>query len=376
MNAINEAAAFLWNLPVVRELVSLLPVHRLWGWDFPPLTFAQPLILSGIALVPLLLWLVYRQRQPALVHSRLPVRQRSFAKNALVIVFMLLALILDGVGVSSLVASLAKPTHLEAKPDALEQSVDLHFGIDKSSGNMSEFIGNARHEQDDSKFGKPPATECGEPAQWGHRKIDLSAYAACKIAEAFPKYRKTLATFDGGTQCCSPGANSDKRFFDQRIRLVNQQLGDNNTNYESETGIFSVLLSFIEQKSKSDNRVLFIFTDGDGTLTDESVNKWSARIKDDKVVLYCGGPGADTVATDPETDAIVKLCHQAGGKIVNLSVPDDIQKMIDEIRLLPPSQLLIEAKAEPRPIPGPFILIGLVCIGLARLAWALLGRLR
>ncbi|MEI5604401.1 hypothetical protein WB307_49210, partial [Streptomyces brasiliscabiei] len=82
---------------------------------------------------------------------------------------------------------------------------------------MSEYIGNARHEQNDKNFGHPPANDCGQFEQWGGRKIDLSAYAACKIAAAFPKYRKSLATFDGATQCCSPAANSDQRFFDERI---------------------------------------------------------------------------------------------------------------------------------------------------------------
>jgi hypothetical protein len=378
MNALNDAAAFLWNLPVIRELASLMPIHRAWGWDFEPITFAQPMVLYiGLATVmPSMLFFVFKQRQPALTHSRLPARKRSLARSTWTIVFVFLAMLFTAAGTSLLVASLARPTHLEAKPDALEMSVDLHFIIDKSSGNMSEFIGNAEHQQDDSKFGHPPAGDCGQPYQWGNRKIDLSAYAACKIAAAFPHYRKTLATFDGGTQCCSPGANSDPRFFDQRIREVNQQLGDNNTNYETDTGAFNVILNFIEQKSKSDSRVLFLFTDGDGTMTDETINKFVRRIKEDKVILFCGGPGADTVATDPDTDAIVKLCHQSGGTIVNLTVPADLQKMIDQIQLLPPSQLMIQAKAEPRPIQGPFILVGFICLGLATVFWALLGRLR
>jgi hypothetical protein len=376
MTTINDTVRSLVDLPVISELRSLLPIHHQWGWEFQPVTFEQPLVLWVIAGVPLLLWLIAMQRQPALVHSRLPLRRRSLLSNVTTMTILALTLLSTAVGSSALIASLAHPNHLEAKPDALEMSVDLDFAIDKSNGNMSEFIANVDHEQNDANFGHPPDNDCGKSEQWGHRKIDLSAYAACKIAAAFPKYRKSLATFDGGTQCCSPAANSDSRFFDQRIRLVNQQLGDNGTNYDTKDGVFNVMLNFIQAKNKSENRVLFVFTDGDGTLTDEMIAKYARGIRDRKVVLICGGPGADTVATDPETDAIVKLCKRAGGTIVNLSVPDEVQKAINIVAALPPSQVVIEAKAEPRPIQGPFIFVGVVCLMLSALGWAALGRLR
>jgi len=376
MNFIIDTVRSLTNLPVITELRSLLPVHHQWGWEFKPLTFEQPFALCAIVAVPLLLWFLYRQTQPTLVHSRLPVRRRSFLSNGVTAVILGLTLLFTGVGVSSLIVARAHPDHLEAKPDALEMSVDMDFAIDKSSGNMSEFIGNAAHEQNDAKYGHPPDGDCGEAAQWGNRKIDLSAWAACKIAAAFPKYRKSLATFDGATQCCSPAANSDQRFFDQRIRLVNQQLGDNGTNYETNTGVFNVMLNFIDAKNKSESRVLFLFTDGDGTLTDEMVAQYARKIKGKKVVLICGGPGSDTVATDPETDALVKLCKQAGGTIINLTQVDELQKAIDIVNALPPSEVMIEAKAEPRPIQGPFILVGIVPLSLAAVGWAALGRLR
>ena len=102
---------------------------------------------------------------------------------------------------------------------------------------MSEPIGSsASHGSDDSARQPPPGT-CGTQANWGFRKIDSAAYAACKIAEAFPNDRKALATFDGNTQCCSPGLNADGRFFNQRVRFVNQQLGDNSTNFEDKNGV-------------------------------------------------------------------------------------------------------------------------------------------
>ncbi len=376
MTTISETVRSLVDLPVISELRSLLPVHHQWGWEFQPVTFEQPLILWTLVGVPILLWLIAGQRQPALVHSRLPLRRRSLLSNLTTVSIVAVTLLLTGLGTSSLIASLAHPDHLEAKPDALEMSVDLDFAIDKSSGNMSEFIGNASHEQNDAKFGHPPDGDCGQASQWGQRKIDLSAWAACKIAAAFPKYRKSLATFDGATQCCSPAANSDQRFFDQRIRLVNQQLGDSSTNYDTKDGVFNVMLNFIQAKNKSENRVLFIFTDGDGTMTDEMIAKYARGIKDSKVVLICGGPGADTVATDPDTDAIVKLCKQAGGKIINLTQADQLQQAIDIVKALPPSQVMIEAKAEPRPIQGPFIFVGVICLMLSAVGWAALGRLR
>jgi len=296
--------------------------------------------------------------------------------NAVTAAILGLTLLSTGAGVSSLIVARAHPDHLEAKPDAMEMSTDIDIAIEKTSGNMTEYIGNAAHEQNDAKYGHPPDGDCGQAAQWGTRKLDLSAWAACKIAAAFPKYRKSLATFDGATQCCSPAANSDARFFDQRIRLVSQQLGDTSTNYDSKDGVFNVMLNFIEAKNKSENRVLFIFTDGDGTLTDEMVAKYARRIKDDKVVLICGGPGSDTVATDPDSDSLVKLCKQAGGTIINLTQEVELQKAIDIVSALPPSEVLIESKAEPRPIQGPFILVGVVFLALAAVGWAALGRLR
>jgi len=376
MNYISETVRFLVNLPVITELRSLLPVHHQWGWQWQPITFEEPLALWVIALVPLLLWLLYRQRQPALVHSRLPVRRRSLASNATTAAILGLTLLLTGAGVISLIVARANPNHLQEKPDSLELSVDLTFAIDKSIGNMSEHIGSSEHEQNDANFGHPPDNDCGQASQWGARKIDVSVWAACKIASAFPKYRKSLGTFDGKTQCCSPAAISDARFFDQRIRLVNQQLGDNGTDYDSKDGVFNVMSNFIETRSKSENRVLFVFTDGDGTMTDEMVAKYARRIKDDKLVLVCGGPGSDTVATDPATDALVKLCNEAGGKIIDLTQASDLQQAIDIVSALPPSEVIIPGKAEPRPIQGPFILIGLVCLVLARVGWAFLGRLR
>jgi hypothetical protein len=362
------------DVPAVHDLLDLMPIHHTWGYEWQEVNFDQPVILWGlVAVLPLMIF-AWRKRQPALGHSRLPRRAFSM-RGVFTIILMLFSSVTEGASTALLIVALALPQMMQVLPGDVVMVRDIHFAIDQSNGNMSEYIGTTAHQQDDSKNSQPPPGTCGEEKNWGYRKIDNSAYAACKIAQAFPDDRKSLATFDGHTQCCQPAVNSDWRFFNQRIRYVNQQLGDNTTNFEDENGVFNVMLGFIEQKSTSNSRVLVILTDGDGTLTDESIQRYVQRIKADKVTLICTGPGQDTTATDPPTDAIVKLCNQAG-MIVDTSKEEGIQKIIEKIKSLPPSEVKLKSKSQPRPVHEAFLLAAALAWLLSRLAKWLLGRIR
>ncbi len=374
MQSLTEMAGSLANLPVIVQLRSLLPIHHQWGWEFQPVTFSQPLVLWLIPLAALVVWLIYTQVQPPLVHTRVPHLERSWGANIFTAVVLAFSLLITGIGLALLIAACALPTHLEATPDSMEQSTDIHIAIETTATNMAEGIGTSDHLQE--PFGIPPLGNCGVPSQWGTRKLDLSAWAACDIAAAFPKYRKTLATFDGSTQCCSPAANSDPRYFDQRVREVIKKLGDTNTNYDSKDGVFNVMLDFIREKSKSESRVLIVLTDGDAEVTEENIEAYARAMSDLKVTLICGGPGQDTVATDPPTDTLVQLCHRAGGTIINFALKEGMEKTKEIIRNLPPSPVMNLSKAEPRPVQGPFILLGVVCLITGSAGLALLGRLR
>ena len=364
-----------FDVPAVHDLLDLMPIRHTWGYEWQEVNFDQPEILWGlVAVLPLIIF-TWRKRQPALGHSRLP-RRRFSIRGIFTFVILAFTTFSVGVATSALIIARAHPQMMQVLPGDVVMVRDIHFALDKSNGNVSEFIGSTQHQQDDSKNSQPPPGSCGDESNWGFRKIDNEVYAACKIAQAFPDDRKSLATFDGGTQCCAPAVNSDWRFFNQRIRYVNQQLGDNQTNFEDENGVFNVMLDFINQKSTSNTRVLIVETDGDGTLTDESIQRYVQRIKAMKVTLICAGPGQDTIATDPPTDAVVKLCHQANGMIVDTSKEEGIQKIIDTIKSLPPSEVKLKSRTQPRPVHEAFLLLSAVAWAFAALGWALLGRIR
>jgi len=364
-----------FDVPAVHDFLSILPTVHHWRFDWPDIVFDEPWILWGLVAVPMIMGLYWIKRQPALGHSRLPTRK--FSLRGAVTVALLSTMVLSvGAGTAFLVGARAHPEKVELQPGDVILVRDLHFAIDRSNGNMTEFIGSAAHQSDDTKIIQPPPGTCGTQENWGYRKLDAAAYAACKVAEAFPNDRKSLATFDGNTQCCSPGLNADPRFFNQRVRFVNQQLGDNNTNFEDKNGVFSVMLDFIKQKSQSSARVLLVFTDGDGTMTDETIAKWIQRIKEEHVTLICGGPGKDTTATDPDTDAIVKLCNGAGGMIVDISTPQGIQSVIDKIRTLTPSEVKLPSRDNLRPVQEAFLFLAAMAWAMAGLSWAALGRIR
>jgi hypothetical protein len=372
--AVNYCLDF-FNVPAVKDLIDILPVHRSSGWEIPDLTFEQPHLLWWLVIVPPLMLLLWRKRQPSVGHSRLPSGAISMT-GLRTLVLLSVTTLSVGVAVSALIIARAHPQKLEVMAGDIAMVRDLQFAIDKSNGNTSEYIGSNAHQQDDKAIPEPPRNECGEQQNWGHRKIDNEVFAACKIAQAFPHDRKSLATFDGATQCCSPAINNDWRFFSQQIRHVNRQLGDNYTNYEDGNGVFQVMLDFISQKSKAASRVFLLFTDGDGTLTEESVNKYATRILKMNVTLICGGPGADTVATDPESDALVKLCKKAGAMIVDTSTAAGIEQIIAKINSLPPSEVKLQSKANPRPVHEAFLLIAAIAWTLAGLGYAMLGRIR
>ncbi|MDR3612661.1 MAG: VWA domain-containing protein [Candidatus Obscuribacterales bacterium] len=372
--AVNYCLDF-FHVPAVQDLIDLIPVHRQNGWEVPDLTFEQPAFLWWLVIVIPLMILVWRKRQPSVGHSRLPSGAISMTgfRTLVLLTFTTLSV---GVAVSALIAARAHPQKLEVMAGDIAMVRDLQFAIDKSNGNTSEYIGSLAHQQDDKAIPEPPRGECGEQENWGPRKIDNEVFAVCKIAQAFPHDRKSLATFDGATQCCSPALNNDWRFFSQQIRHVNQQLGDNNTNFEDDTGVFQVMLDFISRKSTAASRVLLVATDGDGTLTQESVDKYAARIRRMNVTLICTGPGADTVATDPPSDALVKLCKSAGGIIVDTSTAVGIEQIIAKIRSLPPSEVKLESKATPRPVHEAFLLLAAIAWFLAGFGYASLGRIR
>jgi hypothetical protein len=343
--------------------------------QYPDVTFAEPWILWGLCAVPVVAALYWVKRQPAVGHTRLPKRGRSF-RGALTFALMATMTLSLGVGTAALIAARAHPQKIEITPGDIAMVRDLHFAIDVSNGNMSEQITSAAHTTADGSQPEPPKGGCGVQADWGPRKIDNAVYAACKIAEAFPTDRKSLATFDSVTQCCAPGLNRDSRFFDQRIRYVNKRFGDNQTNYEDKNGVFQIMLDYMVAKSTSTSRVLILITDGDGTLTDESIDRYVRRIRAMHVQLICAGPGPDTVATDPDTDAIVKLCKQSGGIIVNTSAQDGIQKAIDKIKTLPPTEVKMPSIDNLKPIHTAFLFLAAIAWGVTVLSWAALGRVR
>jgi hypothetical protein len=378
LDIVTKAAQFcldFLNVPAVQDLIDLMPVHHQSGWELPELTFEQPTVLWWLVIVIPVMVLVWRKRQPSVGHSRLPLGRTSMTGLRTLLLLSLTTLSV-GVAVSALIVARAHPQKLEVLAGDIAMVRDLMFAIDKSNGNTSEYIGSLAHQQDDKAIPVPPRGECGEQQNWGLRKIDNEVFAACKVAQAFPHDRKSLATFAGATECCSPSINNDWRFFSAQIRHVNRQLGDNNTNYEDGSGVFQVMLDFIARKSKAASRVLLVFTDGDGTLTEGSVDKYAARIRAMNVTLICGGPGADTVATDPESDALVKLCKSAGGMIVDTSTPAGIEQIIAKINALPPSEVKLESKATPRPVHAAFLLIAAIAWTLAGFGYAWLGRIR
>jgi hypothetical protein len=95
-----------------------------------------------------------------------------------------------------------------------------------------------------------------------------------------------------------------------------------------------------------------------------------------RVTLICAGPGPDTVATDPDSDAIVKLCKQSGGIIVNVATPEGIQQAIDKIKALPPTEVKLPSIDNLKPIHNAFLFLAALAWGLTALMWAALGRVR
>lgn len=364
-----------FDVPAVHDLINILPSLHNGSIEWPDITFDQPWILWGLVAVPIVMTLFWAKRQPAVGHSRLPKRKRSL-RGAVTFVLLGIMALSVGAGTAGLIGARAHPEKVEVLPGDVMMVRDLHFVIERTSGDMAEYIGSGAHAADTANSTPPPGT-CGTQINWGPRKIDSSVYAACKIAEAFPSDRKALATFDANTQCCAPGLNPDPRFFNQRLRYVNKQLADNNvTNFEDKNGVFQTMLDFIKQKSSSQARVLLVFTDGDGTLTDEAIKKYVDRIKAMHVLLICGGPGKDTVATDPESDAIVKVCKQSGGIIVDISTDRGVNLIIDTIKGLPPSEVKLQSRENQKPIHTAFLLFSAIAWGFAAMSWGALGRIR
>jgi hypothetical protein len=359
----------LLHAPAVSDMSLVLP----WHWS--DLRFERKLLLWGILAAPVIAVLCWKKNQPAVSHTRLP-RTRASVRGLLTILMLIGACGLTGVGVASLVTAVARPDKIEIQNGGTVMVRDLHFAFDISQGNMNEDIGSEAHSNPDDYSANPDRGNCGTQADWGTRKIDASAYAACKIAQAFPNDRKSMSTFSGSTQCCAPALTTSQQFFDQRLRYINQQFGDSDTNYEDDQGVFHVMLDFIKERGKSRTQVLIVFTDGDGTMTDEHIQKFVNELKERHTFLICAGPGQDTVATDPDSDALVKLCNQAGGVIANVAYDYGIQQVIDAIRALPPSEIKLDSKEVFRPVHEGFILFGFINLAIAFALFAAAGRIR
>lgn len=375
LNQMLSAVRDFFDVPAVHDFMSILPTVRDGSIHWPDVIFAEPWILWGLCAVPVVAALYWVKRQPAVGHTRLPKSRLGF-RGALTVTLMTTMALSLTVGTAALIAARAHPQKIEITPGDIAMVRDIHVAIDNSDGNMSEQITSAAHLTKDGSQPEPPKVGCGQQEDWGPRKIDAAVYSACKITEAFPTDRKSLATFDGATQCCAPGLNRDPRYFNQRLRYVNKRFGDNQTNYEDRNGVFQIMLDYMTEKSTSASRVLLLITDGDGTLTDESIAKYVRRIRSMHVTLICAGPGPDTVATDPDSDAIVKLCKQSGGIIVNVATPEGIQQAIDKIKALPPTEVKLPSIDNLKPIHNAFLFLAALAWGLTALMWAALGRVR
>lgn len=369
IHGILQTALGFFDVPAVHDMQALLPSN----WT--QLHFEQPWFLWGLIAVPFIAVLFWKKRQPAVTHTRLP-RARTSLRGVLTIAGLVTMCILVAASTGSWITALAHPDIIEIQPGGTVMARDISFAIDISQGNMDEDIGSELHTNPDQYIASPDRGDCKTQADWGTRKIDAAAYAACRIGAAFPNDRKALATFSGSTQCCTPALTTSQEFFDQRLRYVNRQFGDSDTNFEDDQGVFHTLLDFMKLRGKSKTQVLIIITDGDGTLTDEHIQMYANYIKDHNIFLVCGGPGDDTVATDPDSDALVKVCDQAGALRVNVATEDGIQQVIDAIRKLPPTSIKLDSKEIYRPVHEGFILFGFITWALAAGLFAALGRIR
>jgi hypothetical protein len=384
------------SLPAVRDLIDMMPTLYLWGIRFPQLHFDYPWIASfGLVAAPILV-LLFNRRQASLGHSRLP----QLKRKRLAALVPTLRLVFLGTVFVGLSTAIAVPNKVEPSSQSTAKTVDVLIYIDIST-NVVEPI--PAYEPSYNGYGSypggsgdapytvtkkalnPPEGTCGAITDWGERKLDDSAWAACKIVEGLPVDRITVGWFDGGAHCCTPPLVLDHKFVDRTIRGINQQVGDGNSNFDGPypvgaegPGMFQTALDYLAQDGTSDSKVLVVITDGDGTIAPNRYQDFATRLQEMHVHLFMLGPGGDTVADDPDTIDIVKFTRdpKVNGVIIDCSSPDQVQQVIDQIKAIPPSTVKLDSKTEERPVFDAFLLVALIgCVGFG-ITSAVLGRIR
>ncbi len=330
--------------------------------------FQHSLVLGGLSIILLLGGLYWANRSSQVMNKLMYATFAGF--------------------LACLIVAAAQPKKWDTAPGASITARDIFFGIDITT-NVKEATSTASITiSEDNKAiaqGVHPEHGCGTIEQWGLRKLDAQAYTACKIAEALPGDRIAIATFDGSTYCCTPEYTHDHKFVFRQLQLVNQHIGDSNTNFDGggnasiqEPGFFQKALDYIEKNSKSATKVLILWTDGDGTIQEDRLQEFAKRMEKMGIITIFLGAGPDTVAYDPESDTLVKLGRdpRVNALITDPVIPENLQKVIDLIKSHAPSEIKLDDRKVERPIHEPFILLALILFVCFRLCSARMARIR